>query len=76
MNLYAESLANYLIDEWARIGSSDSGTPEARFIIQSLSPESTFELFSALENQRIKWIAEKSVACHFKVANALWSEWQ
>jgi len=76
MNLYAESLAEYLINSWNQLGSNFDGKKEARFIVQSLAPDNTFDLFSRLENERIQSINKRNFRCYFKVANALWVEWQ
>ena len=38
MNLFVESLANYLKGEWDRVMSASDGAKEARFITQSLDP--------------------------------------
>jgi DNA phosphorothioation-dependent restriction protein DptH len=76
MNLFTETIANYLKSEWERVMSSGSDAAEARFITESLSPESTFELFTALDEHRLKQIQKgKNILHHFRAATGLWREW-
>ena len=75
MNLFVENLVNHLKDEWDRVLSTSDGVKEARFIVQSLDPRSTFEVFSALEEHRIVWLQKSRLECYFRIANGLWTEW-
>jgi DNA phosphorothioation-dependent restriction protein DptH len=77
MNLYIETLANYVCEEWDRALAASEGANEARFIVQSLDPESVFSLFQALDKHRLTWLQknEQTIACHFRVATQLWAEW-
>ncbi|MFP4280788.1 MAG: hypothetical protein ACLFQI_12425, partial [Halochromatium sp.] len=76
MNLFVESLAESLCAEWDRVLSDQAGPREARFIIQSLGPENSFQLFKALESHRANWLQRARIECHFRVATGLWQEWQ
>lgn len=76
MNLFVESLANYLKQEWDHALNAVQGPKEARFILQSLDPESTFSLFAELEEHRQRWGQRHSIECHFRVATGLWRDWQ
>lgn len=75
MNLFTESLTASLIKEWDRAMSSPDSEKKAIFIVDSLDPDNTIELFSALEEHRIKSISYQKLQCHFKVAKNLWLEW-
>jgi DNA phosphorothioation-dependent restriction protein DptH len=75
MNLFTESLTASLIKEWDRALSSPDSEKKAIFIVDSLDPDNTIELFSALEEHRIKSISYQKLQCHFKVAKNLWLEW-
>lgn len=75
MNLFTETLAEYLKKEWARVMASPEGVKEARFIVESLDPYSTFDLFSSLEEHRLKGLQHSRLECHFRVAKKLWDEW-
>ena len=75
MNLYIESVADYLIREWDRALAAESGPREARFIVESLDPESVFALFAKLDAHRLVWLQRRRIVCHFRVATALWREW-
>lgn len=77
MNLYIETLAKYIIDEWDRALKSSDVSREARFIVQSLDPESVFTLFQTLDAHRLSWLQQEqqSIACHFRVATKLWHDW-
>ncbi|MBE0472026.1 MAG: hypothetical protein IBX55_21270, partial [Methyloprofundus sp.] len=75
MNLFTRTLKDYLIDEWERALSSPDSDKKAIFIVESLDPDNTIALFSALEAHRLKSLSQKSWRCHFKVAKNLWLEW-
>ena len=75
MNLYIESLADYLKREWDRTLEAPDGSHEARFIVESLDPESVFALFHALDAHRLTWLQKQSIVCHFRVATNLWRDW-
>lgn len=76
MNLFVEDLADYLISEWTRIQNAKTSTQEARFIIESLSPNNTFQLLATLEEKRLQVSQSSRLECHFKVAKGLWDAWQ
>ena len=75
MDLFTETLADYLKTEWQRVMSNSDGIKEARFIIESLEPFSTFDLFAELEEFRLKALQSQRLECHFKVAKNLWDDW-
>ncbi len=75
MNLFTETLAGYLKEEWARVMTSSDGVKEARFVVESLEPYSAFKLFNALEDYRLGSLQQGQLECHFKVAKNLWSVW-
>lgn len=75
MNLFAESLADYLKAEWDNTLKTADGSKEARFILQSFDSENTFELFTALEDHRLKLSQRHRLECHFRVATKLWEAW-
>jgi DNA phosphorothioation-dependent restriction protein DptH len=75
MNLFAESLADYLKSEWDNTLKTADGPKEARFILQSFSPDNTFALFAALEAHRLHWTQQHKLECHFRVAAKLWEAW-
>lgn len=75
MNLFIESLTQYLIQEWDQTLNTAGGTHEARFIVQSLDPNSTLTLFQALEQHRIEWLPTHNLTCYFRVATKLWEHW-
>lgn len=76
MNLYIETLTEYLIREWDAIHAASTGTQEARFVIESLSASNTFALLQALEQHRLKLARTQKIRHHFKVAYGLWKAWQ
>ncbi|WP_028487502.1 ATP-binding protein [Thiothrix lacustris] len=76
MNLFVEDLAAYLIGEWTSIQKTQGGTQEARFIVESLSPDNTFALLQQLEEHRFRVAQVSRLECHFKVAKGLWDYWQ
>ena len=76
MNLFVESLADDITSEWDAVLGAMDGPREARFIVQSLSPFNTFDLFAALEAHRAIWNGRARVECHFKVATNLWEDWR
>lgn len=55
--------------------AASDGVKEARFIVESLDPFSTFELLSALEAHRLQGLQPHRLECHFRVAKKLWAEW-
>lgn len=75
MNLFTQTLADYLIEEWERALSTASGPKEARFIIQSLGPEDTLALFEALEERRLGWAQPNDLVCYFRIATGLHKAW-
>lgn len=75
MNLYIESLTEYLKGEWDRALKASDGPREVRFIVQSLDPEGVFTLFQALDAYRLTWVQQHSIKCHFRVATELWRDW-
>lgn len=75
MNLYIESMANYLIREWDRTLTAADGLHEARFMVESLSPQGAFALFQTLDAHRLRWLQQQRLACHFRVATPLWHDW-
>lgn len=75
MNLFVESLADYLKGEWDNTLKTAGGPKEARFILQSFSPDNTFALFAALEAHRLHWTQRHQLECHFRVATKLWEAW-
>lgn len=75
MNLYIESLIEYLKGEWDHVLMVSDGPREARFIIQSLDPESVFAVFKALDDHRLFWLQKQNIKCCFRVATGLWREW-
>jgi DNA phosphorothioation-dependent restriction protein DptH len=76
MNLYIETLTDYLIQQWNLIRTDTNGSQEARFIVESLSAPNTFDLLKALDNQRLKISQQHAMDAHFKVAYGLWQAWQ
>ena len=76
MNLFVEDLAAYLIGEWTSIQKNQGSTHEARFIVESLSPDNTFALLQQLEEHRLRVAQTARLECHFKVAKGLWDYWQ
>jgi len=75
MNLFIQTLKAHLIEEWERALISPDSEKKAIFIVESLDPDNTIELFSALEDFRLKSQINKQLECHFKVAKNLWLEW-
>ena len=75
MNLFTETLAQYLKEEWARVMAASEGVKEARFVVESLDPYSTFKLFNELEAYRIEGLKHGQIECHFRVAKKLWVAW-
>ena len=75
MNLFVESLANYIKNEWDQALTTSNGTYEVRFIVESLDPHSVFELFSALDERRLQYLQNHKIECHFRVAYGLWQDW-
>jgi DNA phosphorothioation-dependent restriction protein DptH len=77
MNLFTETLVTYLKSEWDRVMRSPEGIKEARFIIESLSPQNTLDLFDALEEHRIEALQNnENLLCYFRAATGLWREWE
>lgn len=75
MNLFVESLTDYLKTEWKTTLTAPDGPKEARFILQSFDPDNTFALFAALETYRQEWTQRHTLECHFRVATKLWEAW-
>lgn len=75
MNLFVESLADYLKSEWDNTLKTTDGPKEARFILQSFGPDNTFALFAALDAHRLRWTQRHKLECHFRVATKLWEAW-
>lgn len=75
MNYYVQSIEKYIINEWIRSFSSIEAPREVKFIVQSLSPKSVFELFNALEKRKQELLKTNNIACQFRVATGLWREW-
>lgn len=76
MNLFAETLAGYVTEQWDQDFSATSGPKEVRFIVQSLDPQATLALFEALDAHRQQWSERLSLAAHFRVATGLWQAWE
>ena len=75
MNLYIESLSDYLISEADNVLNQESGDKEARFIVQSLAPNEVFALFENLEEYRVKKQQNQNIKTYFRVASGLWNDW-
>lgn len=75
MNLYVESLANYIKQQWDETLAKTDEICEARFIVESLDPHSIFDLFTELEEHRLQWQQQHTLECHFRVAAKLWKDW-
>jgi DNA phosphorothioation-dependent restriction protein DptH len=75
MNLFTQTLAAYLTQEWDRALSTASGPKEARFIVQSLGSEDTLALFEALEAHSRGWAQRTELVCYFRVATGLRKAW-
>ena len=75
MNLFVESLANYIKNEWDQALTTSNGIHEVRFIVESLDPHSVFELFSELDERRLQYLQNHKIECHFRVAYGLWQDW-
>ncbi|NEX21267.1 ATP-binding protein [Thiorhodococcus mannitoliphagus] len=75
MNLFVETLAGYIKQEWDLALTSEGGPKEARLIVQSLDPDTVFALFSELEAHRAEWLNRGRIDCHFRVATGLWRDW-
>lgn len=76
MNLFIDDLGRYLTQEWDRVLGSGNGAGEARFIVQSLDPTGTLELFTALDAHRRMWEQQGNIRCYFRVATGLWQAWE
>lgn len=76
MNLFTETLAGYVTEQWEQGFSATSGPKEARFIVQSLDPQATLALFEALDAHRQQWSERLSLVAHFRVATGLWRAWE
>lgn len=76
MNLFVETLADSLKGEWDRVLLLADGPREARFIVESVSPQNAFALFAALEAHRAEWGTRARIECHFRIATGLWQEWR
>lgn len=75
MTLFVETLAKYIKQQWDQALNASGGPREARLIVQSLDPDTTFELFSALDAHRLAWPKQGAIDCHFRVATGLWLDW-
>lgn len=75
MNLFVKTLDSYLKEEWRVAQKNESGSREARFIIQSMGPSEVFELFSSLEEYKCQQQQKHSLKCYFRVASGLWKDW-
>src|SRR5688572_24315653 len=75
MNLFVESLTDYLKSEWKTTLTASDSPKEARFILQSFDPDNTFALFAALEAYRLEWTQRHTLESHFRVATKLWEAW-
>ena len=75
MNLYIESLAEYLTEHAESVLGSTTLTKEARFIVQSLAPGEVFQLFSKLDEFRLAQEQKQNIKSYFRVATKLWEEW-
>ena len=75
MNLFVESLANHIKNEWDQALTAANGTHEVRFIVESLDPHSVFNLFSTLNEHRLHYLQNHKIECHFRVAYGLWQDW-
>ncbi|WP_257279600.1 type IV secretion system DNA-binding domain-containing protein [Endozoicomonas sp. ISHI1] len=75
MNLYIESLSDYLISKADDVLNQESGDKEARFIVQSLSPSEVFSFFENLEEYRVKKKQTQNIKTYFRVASGLWEDW-
>lgn len=75
MNLYIEDIQTYLLNAWDEIILTKGESKEARFIVESLSPKDTFQLFSTLEAHHLQQLQQLNLECHFKVAKGLWDTW-
>lgn len=76
MNLFVETLADYIKTQWDLALTSESGSKEARLIVQSLDPGTAFDVFSALDAHRAEWSKRGRIDCHFRIATGLWNEWR
>ena len=75
MNLFVKTLDSYLKKEWSETQRHESGSREARFIVQSMGPSEVFELFSSLEEYKCQQQQQHSLKCYFRVASGLWKDW-
>lgn len=75
MNLFVSSLDDYLRHSCNEMLQSNLETREARFIVQSMSSDDVFALFSSLENYKLEQQKQHSLKCYFRVATGLWQEW-
>lgn len=75
MNLFVETLADYIKTEWDQALNATGGPKEALLILQSLDPDTTFELFTELEAHRLNWSQRAKIDCEFRVATGLWMDW-
>jgi DNA phosphorothioation-dependent restriction protein DptH len=48
MNLFVETLSDYIKAQWDQALNDTGGTKEALLIVQSLDPDTTFDLFRRL----------------------------
>jgi DNA phosphorothioation-dependent restriction protein DptH len=76
MNLFIDDLGRYLRQEWDRVLRGGTGSGEARFIVQSLDPNGTLDLFTMLDAHRRVWEQQRTIRCYFRVATGLWQAWE
>jgi DNA phosphorothioation-dependent restriction protein DptH len=75
MNLFVWSVAEYIKKEWDRGISAGIGPTEVRFIVESLDPDSVFQLFQEFENHRLHHLQNRNIKGFFRVATNLWRDW-
>jgi DNA phosphorothioation-dependent restriction protein DptH len=71
MNLFVETLADYIKNQWDQALNATGGPKEALLIVQSLDPDTTFELFTELDAHRLDWSQRANIDCEFRVATRL-----
>jgi DNA phosphorothioation-dependent restriction protein DptH len=76
MNLFVETLSDYIKNQWDQALNDTGGTKEALLIVQSLDPDTTFNLFSELDTHRLDWSQRADIDCEFRVATGLWMDWR
>lgn len=76
MNLFIETLKDYLTEQLKQSFSAVNAPKEARFVVQSLDPQGTLVLFQALDADCQRWNKQLTLAAYFRVATRLWKDWQ